>query len=151
MASLPDYMMPSAFMLLESLPLTPNGKLDRKALPRPAADPARVGSSRHRPAHVDRVRPRRDLEPGPWIDAVGIHDNFFELGGHSLLATQVIYRINNAFPIKLPLRRLFEPPRWPVWRKPSTALRLGEVRESIRPLKPGNPGAGALPGARRPG
>ena len=61
---LPDYMMPSA-RTLETLPLTPNGKLDRKALPRPQPVRPESGVALHRPADVDRVRPRSDLEPGP--------------------------------------------------------------------------------------
>jgi len=100
---LPEYMLPSAFVILEQLPLTPNGKVDRRALPRPE----RKGPF---------VAPRNPVEErlaGMWaevlgLERVGIHDNFFELGGHSLLATQVISRLRAAFRVELPVRRLFD-------------------------------------------
>ena len=107
---LPDYMIPSAFVLLDSLPLTPNGKLDRKSLPAPGHD---------RPEPDDGfAAPRTPLEESLaniWaevlkLDKVGIHDNFFHLGGHSLLATQVVSRMRNAFSIEVRLRQMFESP-----------------------------------------
>ena len=107
---LPEYMVPSAFMFLESLPLTPNGKLDRKALPAP---------DQTRPELEETfVAPRTPVEEtlaSIWagvlkLDKVGIHDNFFDLGGHSLLAMQLISRIRDTFKLDLPLRSLFEAP-----------------------------------------
>ncbi len=109
-ATLPDYMVPSAFVFLDSLPLTPNGKLDRKALPAP---------DHSRPELEDAfAAPRSPVEEILaiiWctvlkLDKVGIHDNFFHLGGHSLLATQVVSRINTSLQINLPLRDIFEAP-----------------------------------------
>jgi amino acid adenylation domain-containing protein len=107
---LPDYMVPSVYVALESLPLTPNGKVDYRALPDP--DQARPQADK------TFVAPRNEVEEvlaGIWaevlkLDQVGIHDNFFELGGHSLLATQVISRIRAAFEVQLPLRSIFEAP-----------------------------------------
>ncbi|WP_116121159.1 non-ribosomal peptide synthetase, partial [Archangium gephyra] len=107
--SLPEYMVPSAFVALEALPLTPNGKLDARALPAPETS---LAASSH------YVAPSSELEQrlaGIWaqvlgVKQVGIHDNFFELGGHSLLATQVVSRIRSAFQVELPLRALFEAP-----------------------------------------
>jgi len=106
---LPDYMMPSAFVVLETLPLTPNGKVDRRALPAPEKFPELEESF---------VAPRTQIEEilaSIWsnilsIDTVGVHDNFFLLGGHSLLATQVISRVCDTFDIELPLRNLFAAP-----------------------------------------
>jgi len=107
---LPDYMVPSAFMFLESLPLTPNGKLDRKVLPAP---------DHHRPELDDGftapTTPVEEILANIWcmvlkLDKVGIHDNFFHLGGHSLLATQVVSRIRSNFAVDLPLRYIFEAP-----------------------------------------
>ncbi len=107
---LPDYMIPSTFVLLDSLPLAPNGKLDRKALMAPDGG---------RPELDDGfAAPRTPLEEtlaNIWakalrLDKVGIHDNFFDLGGHSLLATQVMSRMQNAFSVELPLRQMFESP-----------------------------------------
>ena len=105
---LPDYMVPSVFVTLDTLPLTPNGKVDRKALPAPTMY-----------RQEDRyVAPRTPIEEGLaeiWqqvlrLEQVGIHDSFFELGGHSLLATQVISRVRATFQVELPLRALFEAP-----------------------------------------
>jgi acyl carrier protein len=107
---LPDYMVPAAFVVLESLPLTPNGKVDRLGLPAP---------DRTRPEPEETyVAPRSPVEEALaeiWgqvlgLDQVGINDNFFELGGHSLLATQVISRVINTFRVKVPLRSLFQAP-----------------------------------------
>jgi FkbM family methyltransferase len=107
---LPDYMIPSAFVLLDALPLTPNGKVDRRALPAP--DPVQA-ELRH-----DYVAPRTATEKRVaeiwadllYIDKVGIHDNFFDLGGHSLLATQVMSRLRETFNVEVRLRSLFEQP-----------------------------------------
>jgi amino acid adenylation domain-containing protein len=106
---LPDYMVPSAFVLLDALPLTPNGKLDRAALPVP--DQARPGQG---PFVAPRT-PTEEVLAGIWaevlgLEQLGIHDDFFELGGHSLLATQVISRLRASFLVELPLRCLFETP-----------------------------------------
>ncbi|MBD3307338.1 amino acid adenylation domain-containing protein [candidate division KSB3 bacterium] len=106
--TLPDYMVPSAFVLLEALPLTPNGKIDRKALPAPE------GTSQEE-AYVAPRTPTEDIMSAIWadilrLDQVGVHGNFFELGGHSLLATQVISRVREAFQAEVPLRSLFEAP-----------------------------------------
>jgi non-ribosomal peptide synthetase component F len=107
---LPEYMIPSAWVLLDGLPLTPNGKVNRNALPAPDQSREETGQS--------YTAPRSSLEQSLteiWagvlkIAKVGIHDNFFELGGHSLLATQVVSRMRNSFAIDLPLRLMFEAP-----------------------------------------
>ena len=107
-ASLPDYMVPAAWVFLPALPLTPNGKVDRKALP----EPERQGSS------LEGAGPRDALEEilvGLWgtvlkQPVLGIDDNFFELGGHSLLATQLVSRLRDALGVTVPVRWLFEAP-----------------------------------------
>jgi hypothetical protein len=103
-------MVPNAFVLLSELPLTPNGKVDRQALPVPG--PARADLEA---AFVPPRTPVEETIAGVWADVlghdrVGIHDNFFELGGHSLLAAQVVYRLNDALLVAVPLRSLFEAP-----------------------------------------
>ncbi|MHC8402027.1 amino acid adenylation domain-containing protein [Pseudomonas sp. MDT1-17] len=103
---LPDYMVPSHWLLLDALPLTGNGKLDRKALPVPDAQ------EWQRPFEA----PEGDLErqlAAIWASVLGVaqigrRDNFFELGGHSLLAAQASARVELELGIELPLRALFE-------------------------------------------
>lgn len=105
---LPDYMIPSAFVVLSSLPLTPSGKVDRSALRKPSID------------SIDRpfVAPRTSTEATLtklWanilnLEQVGIQDNFFELGGDSLLAIQLLEQVNQQFEQNLPLSDLFVAP-----------------------------------------
>src|SRR5258706_1529593 len=103
--TLPDYMVPQAFVILEQLPLSANGKLDRKALPAP--DAPRAGQ--------DYVAPRNEIEAtlaGIFaevlrLERVGIDDNFFELGGDSILSIQVVARANRAG-LALTARQMFE-------------------------------------------
>ena len=106
---LPDYMVPSALVVLEEMPLTPNGKLDRRGLPAP--DQSKLTEGEYRTART----PQEEVLAGIWarvlgVKQVGIDDNFFELGGHSLLATQVMSHIRKNLQIDLPLRTLFESP-----------------------------------------
>ncbi|ACK67643.1 amino acid adenylation domain protein [Rippkaea orientalis PCC 8801] len=106
---LPDYMVPSAFVLLEKLPLTPNGKIDRKALPAPD------WSNRGQEDYIAPQTPNQEILASIWQNVlpkekIGVKDNFFELGGHSLLATQVISRIRETFSLDLPIRSVFENP-----------------------------------------
>jgi acyl carrier protein len=104
----PEYMVPSAFVMLEMLPLTAHGKVDRRALPEPGVVPGVRGEG--------YVEPRTATEgviAGVWaevlgVERVGAHDDFFELGGHSLLATQVVSRVREVLRVELPLRALFE-------------------------------------------
>ncbi|HVR99644.1 MAG TPA: non-ribosomal peptide synthase/polyketide synthase, partial [Thermoanaerobaculia bacterium] len=107
---LPEYMVPSVFVVLASLPLTPNGKVDRRALPAPERVRPAVGESLQAASG-----PVEELLAGIWsevlgLDRVGLHDDFFALGGHSLLATQVMSRLRSVLGVELPLRRLFEAP-----------------------------------------
>ena len=107
---LPDYMIPAAFVFLDSLPLNPNGKIDRRALPVPNLFD--FGDSTN---FVAPSNPTEELLANIWkevlsLEKIGIHDNFFALGGHSLLATRVISRCRQAFAMEIPLQLLFENP-----------------------------------------
>ncbi|MGH3906295.1 MAG: amino acid adenylation domain-containing protein, partial [Pseudonocardiaceae bacterium] len=107
--SLPDYMVPSAFVALEALPLTRNGKLDRKALPAPDFTAT---------TRADYLAPRTDVERAVaeiWaevlrVERVGVEDNFFELGGDSIRSIQVISRLRSAFGVELSPRAVFTTP-----------------------------------------
>ncbi|WP_240359950.1 non-ribosomal peptide synthetase [Pyxidicoccus trucidator] len=105
---LPEYMVPSAFAVLERMPLTPSGKIDRRALP--AADAAGFTNEYVAPRTPGEASLARIWQEVLKVERVGVHDNFFELGGHSLLATQVVSRIRKALGIELELRALFEAP-----------------------------------------
>ncbi len=122
-ARLPEYMVPSSFVLLNALPLLPNGKLDRQALPELGEEEGR--------GDVAYVAPRTPLEEqlvAIWAEVlalkqVGVSDNFFTIGGHSLLITQVLARVRDAFEVTLPVRTLFKNP---------TIAGLAEAIEKVR-------------------
>jgi amino acid adenylation domain-containing protein len=105
---LPDYMVPAAFVSVDSLPLNANGKLDVRTLPAPNQEPA---------AHefVTPRTPEEEKLAQIWqevlkLERVGMTDNFFELGGHSLLATQIISRVRNRFRVQMPLQSFLQNP-----------------------------------------
>jgi amino acid adenylation domain-containing protein len=107
---LPGYLVPSAFVLLDSLPLTPNGKIDRKALPVPGEEDFARNHAYAAPRNA-----REELLASLWretlgVERVGIYDSFFDLGGHSLLAMQLILRIEQAIGSRLPLSALLQAP-----------------------------------------
>jgi hypothetical protein len=125
---LPDYMIPSAFVTLDSLPLTPNGKVDRRALPRPEeAAPAASEAEFFEPS-----TPTEQALEKIWAEVlrrerVSVRGNFFELGGHSLLATQVCSRVQRAFGARVPVRRLFESPTVEEFARVVSEVVLAEV------------------------
>jgi amino acid adenylation domain-containing protein len=104
---LPEYMVPSTFVLLDAVPRTRSGKLDAASLPAP--EPARPELDN---TYCGPRTPMEETLTEIWmtvlrVDRVGVQDDFFELGGHSLLATRVISRARDAFQVELPLRDLF--------------------------------------------
>ncbi len=105
-----DYMIPTAFVMLDELPLTLSGKVDRRALPAPERQSAAALEN-----YVAPANPVEEIVAAIWsellhAERVGAEDNFFDIGGHSLLATQVISRLREAFSVELPVRALFEHP-----------------------------------------
>jgi acyl carrier protein len=106
--SLPDYMVPTHFVLLDHVPLTLNGKVDRLALPDPDHTQRLVATS----AVAARTPVEQQLAQ-IWtellgVGQIGIRDDFFDLGGHSLLALQMLTRITETFGVDMPLQQLFE-------------------------------------------
>ncbi|MDM8560647.1 non-ribosomal peptide synthase/polyketide synthase [Candidatus Parabeggiatoa sp. HSG14] len=127
---LPDYMVPSALVMLDALPLNPNGKVERNALPAPE-------NSVDEESYIAPRTPTEEILGGLFanilkLEQVGIQDNFFERGGHSLLATQLISRIRDTFAVELPLRDLFESPTIADLVMPIEAARQNE---SIPPIQ----------------
>jgi amino acid adenylation domain-containing protein/thioester reductase-like protein len=106
---LPEYMVPSAWMVLKQLPLTSNGKVDRRALPGPQSRPDEMG---------EYIAPGTELErrlADIWaqllqVDQVGTQDNFFELGGHSLLVIKALFKINEMFGSALKVTDVYQSP-----------------------------------------
>jgi amino acid adenylation domain-containing protein len=145
---LPDYMVPSAIVLMDALPLTPNSKVDRRALPVPDV-------SRGEPERTFAV-PRDSLElelARVWerllgVHPIGVRDNFFDLGGHSLLAVRLIAQVEKVFGIRLPLATLFQTP---TVEQMADILRQGEQStawSSLVAMQPGgsNPPFFCIPG-----
>ncbi|QWI36290.1 amino acid adenylation domain-containing protein [Bacillus mycoides] len=134
--SLPEYMVPTAFVVMDKFPLNPNGKIDRKALP----DTGLV---------VDQfkkfVAPRDDIEgkiASIWMELlgkkrIGVYDSFLELGGHSLLATQVISRLNQTFQLVLTLSEFLREPT------------INSIAMKIRNVKRGSHGNKRMTGITR--
>jgi natural product biosynthesis luciferase-like monooxygenase protein len=121
---LPEWMVPSTWVVVEKLPLTPNGKVDRRALPEPPTGDA---------DQFDAFVPPRDIVEEVvariWadvlnVDRIGRTHSFFELGGHSLLAMHLVTRLREIFNVDLPLRMLFRAPT------------VAQLVESMTPLEP---------------
>lgn len=106
----PEYMVPSAVVMMKALPVTSNGKVDRKALPKPERMRADDEAAKRRPSNEVEAGLAEVWERVLGVEAVGVGENFFELGGHSLKATQVVTRVEKQYGWKLSLRDLFSKP-----------------------------------------
>jgi len=135
-ARLPDYMLPSAWVMIDQLPLMPNGKVDRRVLRMPEASKIE-GTIEYVPPQT----PTEQVVAGIWanllaLDLVGRRDNFFSLGGHSMLAAQMIGRVRNALQIELPLGSLFEAPTVADFAEKIDAIRRIESAPSTPLFRP---------------
>ncbi|MFJ9861358.1 amino acid adenylation domain-containing protein [Streptomyces albogriseolus] len=125
---LPEFMVPSAVVLLDHLPLMPNGKLDRAALPEPefTGAPYREPGTPREKALAELFAEVLD------VDRVGLDDGFFTLGGHSLLATRLISRARAELGIEIPIRQVFDQPTvaaLAAWCEASAAPRRPSMRQ----------------------
>jgi acyl carrier protein len=107
---LPDYMIPSSFVLLDALPIKPNGKVDRRALPDPDNARPNIDRAYKTPATKTEAQLTSIWSGVLSVDPVGVHDNFFDLGGHSLAASRVVSRVIQTFALELPVKALFDAP-----------------------------------------
>jgi amino acid adenylation domain-containing protein len=105
---LPDYMVPSSYVFLDSLPLTTNGKVDRKALPKPDTIRPNLEETFVAPTGAVESALAEIWAEVLGLERVGVHDNFFDLGGHSLLLMQLHGKINEKFQTDISLVELFE-------------------------------------------
>ncbi|MER5498184.1 amino acid adenylation domain-containing protein [Streptomyces sp. NPDC002561] len=108
--TLPEYMVPSAFVLLDRLPLTANKKVDRKALPAPEVERPELAQGYTAPRTPVEEQVARVWADVLGVDRVGVHDNFFQLGGHSLLAMRAVNGLANKMQVDVPVRDLFAHP-----------------------------------------
>jgi len=148
---LPEYMVPSAFVMLEALPLTPTGKIDRRALPAPDAARPKLEKAFVAPRDTLELQMTKIWEQVLGLQPIGVRDNFFELGGHSLLAVRLFAQIEKVFGTDLPLATLFQAPtveqlasvlRQTGWSAPWSSLVAIQPGGSKRPFffVPGNLG-----------
>lgn len=105
-SKLPEYMVPSLWVQMESLPVTRNGKIDKKALPNPDASEL-IGNAFVAPGNKTEQQLADIWSNLLGVEKVGVHDNFFELGGHSLLATRIVSAIRKEMKVELPIKELF--------------------------------------------
>jgi amino acid adenylation domain-containing protein/thioester reductase-like protein len=107
---LPEYMVPTTFVVMDSLPLTPNGKVDRRALPEPSQCRSLLEEEFVAPSNPVEEKLAQIWGQVLGIAHIGIYDNFFELGGHSLLTAQLLSQVRDNFGVKLSLTSLFQSP-----------------------------------------
>jgi acyl carrier protein len=107
---IPDYMIPTEFVEVDSFPLNSSGKIDRAALPTPSHNNTLADEEFVAPQSIVELRLSEIIASLLHIDRVGANDNFFLLGGHSLLGTQLLTRISQAFGVEMSLLSLFDHP-----------------------------------------
>lgn len=132
-AALPDYMIPTKFVSMETLPLTPNGKVDRNALPEPGVSTTR---NTEPPATPEEVRLAAIWCAVLQVEEVARYDDFFDLGGHSLLIARLLRRVQAEYNIRLPMAALFRAPRLADMAELIATGRAAEKASPIVPIQP---------------
>nr|WP_231873860.1 non-ribosomal peptide synthetase [Luteibacter rhizovicinus] len=132
--TLPDYMVPEYFVVLDTMPLTSNGKVDRKALPAPEVMHDDTG-------YVAPATPTETAIAAVWaevlkVDRVGVTDDFFELGGHSLLATQLVSQLRKRSVTDLELRDLFSYPTLGALAAFVDSSKTSDLHPNLVPIRP---------------
>ena len=133
---LPEYMVPSAFVLLAAMPLSANGKVNRKALPAPEQTCTDGGIDYRAPQSPVEEIVAAIFADVLRLERVGIDDNFFELGGHSLSATQVVSRIRHNLHVDLPVRTMFESPTVAGLAQAAEQRQRGDQGMQVPPIVP---------------
>lgn len=135
-AELPEYMVPTAFVVMAGLPLNPNGKVDKKALPAP--------EFRAQTTQTQFIAPRTHLErmlAGIWshllgVEKIGVHDNFFDLGGHSLIGIQLLAQVDDQLKKSHSLKALFQAPTIAEFAKLLEDEGASVEWENLSPIQP---------------
>ena len=134
--TLPEYMLPNAFIWLDQLPLTPNGKVDRQTLPAPETNIGVNSSNQDQPANLLELELIRLWQRLFQRQNIGRHDNFFDLGGHSLLAARLATEIDKLLGCKLPIAYLFQSPTVESLTRRLTEENWAPLWSSLVPLQP---------------
>jgi amino acid adenylation domain-containing protein len=137
---LPEYMVPTDYVVIPQMPLTPNGKIDRKQLPKPNLQ---VRKKAYSPPETETERMVTEMwEKYLHLEQVGIHDNFFELGGHSLIAVQIMTEISKITDKLLPIATLF---KYPTVYKLALLLQSGDTESTWKSLVAIKPTGNKMP------
>ena len=144
-ATLPDYMVPSGFVLLDALPMTPNGKVDHRAL-------AAINRSELKDGFVAPRTPVEEIMASIWTEIlklkqIGIYDNFFDVGSHSFLAIEVVSQVRKVFAVNLSLRELFAAPT--VAGMAATVVKVRSKRDNQHDLRVSLANLESLPSEQR--
>ena len=132
-STLPEYMVPSHYVMLEAIPLSPNGKVDRKQLPAPGAPVSDPTHEHQAPRDELEQRVAQAMAAVLGVQTLGVDDNFFDLGGHSLLASRLIARINRELGLALSLRVAFDAPTVATM---AAAIRSADAGPAATPVAP---------------
>ncbi|NEQ64995.1 MAG: amino acid adenylation domain-containing protein [Symploca sp. SIO2D2] len=128
---LPEYMVPAAFVLLDTFPLTPNGKIDRRALPAPEITSSSLSTTYVIPQTETQRRIAIIWREVLKVEKVGIYDNFFELGGHSLLLLKVHTQLQELYSLKTSIVELFQYPTISTLSQHLIELERKQVTDSL--------------------